>query len=251
MAARGLDLVITSGGLGPTADDLTAEVVGRFQGREMRLDPAVEERIAEILRPLAKRFPERRHGGRAGGQPQTGDGARGRHRAGPGRHRPRPGGAPAGRPRAPDGGGAPRPAAGAAADVGHGRRERGDESRAEGRRPGRAADAAAVRDPRVGDRRDPAGGRTGGGRARAPGGHHLPETGRGGGRERLRPGRGGGLRAASTRSWPAATPTPSSPPTGSSVDQQVAALLRGGGPRRRPRRWPRPSPAPAGCWPPA
>ncbi len=57
MAARGLDLVITSGGLGPTADDLTAEVVGRFQGREMRLDPVVEERIAEILRPLAKRFP--------------------------------------------------------------------------------------------------------------------------------------------------------------------------------------------------
>ncbi len=57
MAARGLDLVVTSGGLGPTADDLTAEVVGGFQGREMRLDPVVEERIAEILRPLAKRFP--------------------------------------------------------------------------------------------------------------------------------------------------------------------------------------------------
>ena len=58
MAARGLDLVITSGGLGPTADDLTAEVVGGFQEREMKLDPAVEERIAEILRPLAKRFPD-------------------------------------------------------------------------------------------------------------------------------------------------------------------------------------------------
>ena len=58
MAARGLDLVITSGGLGPTADDLTAEVVGRFQEREMKLDPAVEERIAEILRPLANRFPD-------------------------------------------------------------------------------------------------------------------------------------------------------------------------------------------------
>ncbi len=56
-AARGLDLVITSGGLGPTADDLTAAVVGAFQERELRLDPAVEERIAEILRPLAKRFP--------------------------------------------------------------------------------------------------------------------------------------------------------------------------------------------------
>src|ERR1700760_574275 len=26
------DLVITSGGLGPTADDLTAEIVGRYQG---------------------------------------------------------------------------------------------------------------------------------------------------------------------------------------------------------------------------
>ncbi|HTQ67273.1 MAG TPA: competence/damage-inducible protein A [Solirubrobacteraceae bacterium] len=57
MTAHELDLVITSGGLGPTADDLTAEVVGSFQEREMRLDPAVEERIAEILRPLAKRFP--------------------------------------------------------------------------------------------------------------------------------------------------------------------------------------------------
>jgi competence/damage-inducible protein CinA-like protein len=57
MAAHGMDLVITSGGLGPTADDLTAEVVGRFQEREMKLDPAVEDRIAEILRPLAKRFP--------------------------------------------------------------------------------------------------------------------------------------------------------------------------------------------------
>ena len=57
MAARELDLILTSGGLGPTADDLTAEVVGRFQERAMVLDEAVEERIAEILRPLAKRFP--------------------------------------------------------------------------------------------------------------------------------------------------------------------------------------------------
>lgn len=57
MAEQGLDIAITSGGLGPTADDLTAEVVGRFQGREMVLDEALEERIAEILRPLAKRWP--------------------------------------------------------------------------------------------------------------------------------------------------------------------------------------------------
>ena len=39
MAAEGHDLVITSGGLGPTEDDLTAEVVGDFAGREMVLDP--------------------------------------------------------------------------------------------------------------------------------------------------------------------------------------------------------------------
>jgi nicotinamide-nucleotide amidase len=57
MAGEGLDLIATSGGLGPTADDLTAEVVGQAQGREMVLDEALEERIAEILRPLAKRWP--------------------------------------------------------------------------------------------------------------------------------------------------------------------------------------------------
>ncbi|MSW88237.1 MAG: competence/damage-inducible protein A [Actinobacteria bacterium] len=57
MKAQGLDLIVTSGGLGPTADDLTAEVVGRFQQREMALDEALEERIAEILRSLSARWP--------------------------------------------------------------------------------------------------------------------------------------------------------------------------------------------------
>jgi nicotinamide-nucleotide amidase len=57
MAGEGLDLILTSGGLGPTADDLTAEVVGKAQGREMVLDEALEGRITEILRPLAKRWP--------------------------------------------------------------------------------------------------------------------------------------------------------------------------------------------------
>jgi nicotinamide-nucleotide amidase len=57
MAREGLHVVLTSGGLGPTADDLTAEVVGRFQGREMVVDEALEARIAEILRPLAARYP--------------------------------------------------------------------------------------------------------------------------------------------------------------------------------------------------
>ena len=53
--AEGMDLIVTSGGLGPTADDLTAEVVGRFAGRELRLDEEVEEKIAEILRAFARR----------------------------------------------------------------------------------------------------------------------------------------------------------------------------------------------------
>ncbi len=57
MRDAGLGLVVTSGGLGPTADDLTTEVVARFQGREMTLDPALEGRIAEILKPLAARYP--------------------------------------------------------------------------------------------------------------------------------------------------------------------------------------------------
>jgi nicotinamide-nucleotide amidase len=41
----GMDLVITSGGLGPTADDLTAEVVAEYAGREMGFDPELDERI--------------------------------------------------------------------------------------------------------------------------------------------------------------------------------------------------------------
>ena len=56
MAAEGMDLVVTSGGLGPTADDLTAEVVGRFAGREMVLDEEIEGKIEAILRNFARSF---------------------------------------------------------------------------------------------------------------------------------------------------------------------------------------------------
>jgi nicotinamide-nucleotide amidase len=56
MAAEGMDLIVTSGGLGPTADDLTAEVVGRFAGREMVLDEEVEKKIQAILRNFARSF---------------------------------------------------------------------------------------------------------------------------------------------------------------------------------------------------
>jgi nicotinamide-nucleotide amidase len=56
MAAEGMDLIVTSGGLGPTADDLTAEVVARFSGRELVLDEGMEEKIAAIIRGFARRF---------------------------------------------------------------------------------------------------------------------------------------------------------------------------------------------------
>ena len=58
MAEQGIELVLTSGGLGPTADDLTAAVVGRFQGREMVLDEALAGRIETIVAPLLSRWPD-------------------------------------------------------------------------------------------------------------------------------------------------------------------------------------------------
>jgi nicotinamide-nucleotide amidase len=57
MDSEGMALILTSGGLGPTADDLTAEVVAEFSGREMVLDPALERRIEEILSGLMRRWP--------------------------------------------------------------------------------------------------------------------------------------------------------------------------------------------------
>ncbi len=56
LAAQGVDLIVTSGGLGPTADDMTVEMVARFCERELVLDDELEEKIAEILKPLMARF---------------------------------------------------------------------------------------------------------------------------------------------------------------------------------------------------
>jgi nicotinamide-nucleotide amidase len=54
LAAEDMDLIVTSGGLGPTADDLTAEIVARFAGRPLRLDTDMEAKIREILRRFAR-----------------------------------------------------------------------------------------------------------------------------------------------------------------------------------------------------
>ena len=56
MAGQGIEVILTSGGLGPTADDMTAAVVGEFQGREMVLDEDLSARIAAIVAPLLKRW---------------------------------------------------------------------------------------------------------------------------------------------------------------------------------------------------
>lgn len=52
----GVELIVTTGGLGPTADDLTAEVVARFAGRELVLDTRMEARIHAILEGFARRL---------------------------------------------------------------------------------------------------------------------------------------------------------------------------------------------------
>jgi nicotinamide-nucleotide amidase len=56
MAVEGVDLIVTSGGLGPTADDMTVATVARFCGREVALDVELENKIAEILKKLMARI---------------------------------------------------------------------------------------------------------------------------------------------------------------------------------------------------
>jgi nicotinamide-nucleotide amidase len=50
------DLVITSGGLGPTHDDRTIELLARAAGRGLIVDPELEQEIGEVVRGLAERF---------------------------------------------------------------------------------------------------------------------------------------------------------------------------------------------------
>ena len=55
LAGTGADLIVTTGGLGPTADDLTAQVVGDAQGRPSAVDPALEQRVGAIVATLMAR----------------------------------------------------------------------------------------------------------------------------------------------------------------------------------------------------
>jgi nicotinamide-nucleotide amidase len=52
----GADLLVTSGGLGPTHDDRTVELLARVTGRELRVDEDVRARIESISRAVAERL---------------------------------------------------------------------------------------------------------------------------------------------------------------------------------------------------
>jgi nicotinamide-nucleotide amidase len=56
LSDEGVDLIVTSGGLGPTADDMTVATVAQFAGLDLVLDTALEDRIAAILKRLMGRF---------------------------------------------------------------------------------------------------------------------------------------------------------------------------------------------------
>ena len=58
LADDGVDLIVTSGGLGPTADDMTVATVAQFCGRELVEDNELEAKIADIVARLMARFPD-------------------------------------------------------------------------------------------------------------------------------------------------------------------------------------------------
>jgi len=52
------DVVISTGGIGPTADDLTTETIARLTGHQLRLDEATAERIRRLFASMGRRMPE-------------------------------------------------------------------------------------------------------------------------------------------------------------------------------------------------
>lgn len=59
-ALRAADIVIVTGGLGPTRDDLTLDAVSRFFGLELEIDPALSEKVEAFwsLRHEGRRAPK-------------------------------------------------------------------------------------------------------------------------------------------------------------------------------------------------
>jgi nicotinamide-nucleotide amidase len=52
------DLVITTGGLGPTSDDITRDLIAKLLGRSLKEDPAICERIAGYFRSRGRPMPQ-------------------------------------------------------------------------------------------------------------------------------------------------------------------------------------------------
>ena len=52
------DLVISTGGLGPTSDDLTTETVAALLGERLRFDPEIADRIRAMFRAMGREMPE-------------------------------------------------------------------------------------------------------------------------------------------------------------------------------------------------
>ncbi len=52
------DIVISTGGIGPTADDLTTETVARLAGRKLRQDDATVEHIKRLFATINRVMPE-------------------------------------------------------------------------------------------------------------------------------------------------------------------------------------------------
>ena len=53
------DLVITTGGLGPTEDDLTRESIARVLGEELSVDPEAEQQLRDFFERRGANMPER------------------------------------------------------------------------------------------------------------------------------------------------------------------------------------------------
>src|SRR5437764_15450135 len=57
-ALRRSDVVITTGGLGPTADDITREFTARAVGRELVYHPEIEAHLRERFRGWGREMPD-------------------------------------------------------------------------------------------------------------------------------------------------------------------------------------------------
>jgi nicotinamide-nucleotide amidase len=53
------ELVITTGGLGPTSDDLTRDLIAQMLGRKLKEDPVVLAHITQFFEARKRRMPER------------------------------------------------------------------------------------------------------------------------------------------------------------------------------------------------